>query len=139
MNNNPIKPLIIFLIAFAGLIYAFAIGYAGYLSLKEQTTIEPLLVTAVTVIGGILSTNLGAVLGVTLTPPSPPPSPTLQRQDADTQVSPKFLGLRPSFQPGSAAQTQNTTDTSQKFQIIACWVYVGSLMVALTFWIIAKT
>jgi hypothetical protein len=127
--NNPIKPLVVFIIALAGLVYGFTIIYAVVLTLmKSKSALDPLLVSAATVIGGVLSTNLGAVLGVTFTPP----------QLRTPQSSPPFLGLRPSLQ--NAATSPNTTapDASQKFQIIACWVYVGGLVIAFVGWVIAK-
>lgn len=124
--NNPIKPLIILLVALAGLLFAYSIIIAGINTLNTTATIHSFFSNAVIIIAGILSTNFGAVLGVTLTPPK-----------AAAIVSGKFLGLRPSIQSNQQAVNSNTTDTSQKFQIIACWVYAGGLLVATVFYLLA--
>lgn len=142
MRTSPIRPLIVFLVALAGLLYTFSIGFAGYLSIwSDKNKMDPLLISAVIVIGGVLSTNLGAVLGSTLTPPANPAGSTTASgptSDTNPHSHPTYLALRSSFQPDPQAAAMNTVDTSQKVQIIACWLYVASLVVALLFWIIAK-
>ncbi|MCS3795407.1 hypothetical protein [Niastella sp. OAS944] len=140
------KKLMIFLVALAGLLYAFSIVYAGILSLQQQTAINSFLVTAVVLIGGVLSTNLGAVLGATFTPPQPvvPKPGGLEGNKATAKVlpPPKFLRLRPSLRPSSSSSAleginlEKTTDSAQKIQIIACWFYIISLVLALLFYII---
>jgi len=132
--NNSIKLLITLLVMLAGFLYLFSIGFTGYQSLwikvpPEYYSSNPsysFFSNAVTVIGGILSTNLGAVLGITLTPPA----------TTVTNIRPKFMGLRPSIpRPGDPAPTVPTApvpgaSSAQKFQVIACWVYVAGLLIA---------
>jgi len=60
--NNPIKPLIIGLVVLAGAFYLYAIKQAGIISLKGSGLFNDFFGNAVTVIGGILSTNLGLCL-----------------------------------------------------------------------------
>lgn len=124
--NNPLRPLIILLVTLAGLIFAYAIIQAGINSLRSVQAFPDFLSNAVVIIAGVLSTNFGSVLGITLVPPkggAPEPA--------------KFLGLRPTIQSGKKASNANTTDGTQKLQIIASWVYVGGLTVATIFYIIA--
>jgi hypothetical protein len=123
---NSIRTLLIVLVTLGGLLYAGTIVYAVVLTLSKETKIDALLLSAVTVIGGVLATNFGAVLGVTFTPPAPIPA-----------VLPRFLGLRPSL-PSPGTNGDAGTDAAQKLQIIACWVYVGGLVIAFTGWLIAK-
>ena len=126
--TNSIRFLIILLISLAGLLYAFVIVYAIVLTLgKPHGSLDPVLTNAVTVIGGVLSTNLGAVLGVTFTP----------RALRTSQIPGRFLGLRPSLQ-NAADEDPSQPGAGQRIQIIACWVYVGGLLIALIGWIIAK-
>jgi hypothetical protein len=121
--NNSVKLLLTLLVMLAGFLYLFSIGFTGYQSLWGKLTPDSFFANAVTVIGGILSTNLGAVLGITLTPPA----------TTVTNVRPAFMGLRPSIprpadtDPAAAAPQATPT---QKFQVIACWVYVGGLLIA---------
>jgi hypothetical protein len=126
--NPLIRPLIILLVALAGLLFLSAIVLAGVYTLNNIKNFPAFFSNAVVVIGGILSTNLGAVLGVTLVPP--------QAQNRTI----KFLGLRSTIQHNSVAAATSTTvppTASQKFQIIACWVYVVGLLIAAVFYFIA--
>jgi hypothetical protein len=124
--NPLIRPLIILLVALAGLLFLYSIVVAGVDTIHDKEQLDPFFSNAVVVIGGILSTNLGAVLGITLVPP--------QAQNRTI----KFLGLRSTIQHNSAAvATTAPPAASQKFQIIACWVYVVGLLIAAIFFFIA--
>ena len=123
---NAIKPLIILLVVLAGILFIYVISLAGIHSLQNDNSIHDFLSNSVIILGGVLSTNFGAVLGITLSPPAAIPA---------TTPAP-YLGLRPTVQsnkPGTAP------DNNQKFQVIACWVYVGGLLLAATFYLIAIT
>jgi hypothetical protein len=126
--TNSIRTLIVAIVVLTGLLYTFTIVYTIILTFTEIKVLDPLLGSTVTVIGGVLSTNLGAVLGVTLTPPL-----------RDLKPLPTFLGLRSSIGLNTQRLTGTTqAETGQKLQIIACWVYVISLTLAFAGWIIAK-
>lgn len=126
--NNLLKPLITVLVFLAGLLYMGSIIWAGIISLRGNSgVLHPYFSNAVIIISGILSTNFGAVLGITLTPP---------QSAAKDQRAPRFLGLRSTFQASRDDGSVNPTDQNQKFQILACWIYVIALMIAFTFWIV---
>ena len=126
--NNPIKPLIVGLVVLAGLFYMFAIIQAGIISIKGSGTFNDFFGNAVTVIGGVLATNLGAVLGISI---SPPTKDGLKTENLQQPKS--FLRLRSSI---NEADGGNPTG-NQKMQILACYFYVISLVIALAFWLIA--
>lgn len=130
MNTNPIKPLITGLIVLAGVFYLFAIIKAGIVSVKGTGEFNEYFGHIVTVIGGVLSTNFGAVLGVTLSPPGDPTREGLLRQ----QRKP-FLQLHSSINENDDGQPTG----NQKMQILACYFYVVSLVVALIFWLVAMS
>ncbi len=82
---NTIKPLITFLLAIAGLLFIYSIIQAGNKSITDNNSIKSIeefssfLSSSVIIIGGVLSTNLGAVLGVTLSPPHAIPTAALMQ------------------------------------------------------------
>ena len=114
--TNPIKPLIVGLIVLAGIFYLYAIMQAGIISLKGSGTFNDFFGNAVTVIGGILSTNLGAVLGITLSPPNPS-----GQNFKSLQLPKSFLNLRSTINEASTVGNNPTTTTNQKMQILACY------------------
>lgn len=124
--NNPLRPLIILLVTISGLLFAYSIIQAGINSLNSKPAFPDFLYNAVIIIAGILSTNFGSVLGITLTPPK-----------GAVPHAAKFLGLRPTLQSTEQTIHSKTTDTPQKLQVIACWVYVGGLLLATVFYLIA--
>jgi hypothetical protein len=104
--NSLITMLVLVLVALAALLFLGGIVSAGYWSLKSQPDNMPaFLAQATTVIGGTLSTNLGAVLGLAVA------------QSARGMVS---LPSVPAL--------------ARPLQIGAAWVYVGGLLLALAFW-----
>lgn len=117
---NALKPLVIFLLLLAGLLYVFSIVWAG-ITAYQQKVLDAVFQTPVVIIGGMLSTNLGAVLGITVKPVD------------GKNPSPTFLRLRSSVQPTRSAAIVGRMDQNQKFQIIACWVYILSLVIASVF------
>jgi hypothetical protein len=121
--KNSIKSLITLLVFLGGLLYLLVILWTGIISFRGSVKPDPFFVSVVVVIGGVLSTNMGAVLGVTLTPPSAP-----NRQ-------PSFMGLRPSLKPATQTIAAGDEPTqTQKFQVLACWVYVIGLLIAFVCW-----
>jgi hypothetical protein len=65
---TPLTILFLILVGMAGLFFIIGIGYAGYYSLKNRPAhMPPFLTNVTTTIGGVLATNLGAVLGLTVT------------------------------------------------------------------------
>lgn len=120
--KTSLRPLMTLLVLLAGSLYVFAIVWAGIISIQGGGTLNSLMSQLAVVIGGILSTNFGAVLGITLTAPK-------------EAVKPSFLGLKPTIEKPDKDVSSSNTDANQKSQIIACWVYVISLVVACGFWI----
>ena len=99
--------LILVLVALAGLLFIVGIVVAGYCSLRNKPENMPeFLAQATTVIGGTLSTNLGAVLGLSVAQ-STNPSPAL----AEVMAAP-----------------------ANTLQVGAAWLYVGGLIIALVLW-----
>jgi len=124
-----IKSLIALLLVLAVGFYLYGIIQAGRYSIGSLGTLDNYWTTIVTVIGGTLATNFGAVLGVTINPP-PMPAP-----------APAFLFLRSTFttpQKNIPASGDTTGTGPQKIQIIACWFYVFSLVLAFVLWQIAR-
>jgi hypothetical protein len=130
--NNPVKPLIVGLVVLAGAFYLYAIIQAGIISLKGSGTLNDFFGTAVAIIGGTLSTNLGAVLGITL---SPPPNPSMKGIIRQQPVS--FLKLHSTINEAPAGSNNPQPSPNQKMQIIACYFYVISLLIAFIFWMVA--
>ncbi len=136
---SSIKPLLLGLVFLAGLFYLIAIINAGILSVQGKESLNTLFSSAIIVIGGILSTNLGAVIGYSFTPPNNAARATLPKP---------FLGLRPTVHtkqpapvPGGTSTTASNADNSpnQKAQIFACYFYVISLVIALVFYFLASS
>lgn len=122
MNNS--KYLVGTILFLAGLLYVFSVTWAGIASLiGKAADFQPLFTQAIVIIGAVLSTNLGAVLGVTFTPPGAGAKGAVP--------SPQYLKLKSTFRASKAATIANHVDGTQKLQIIACWVYIVSLVVAL--------
>ena len=132
--TNSIKPLIFLLILLAAGLFTYGIFLAGINSLKGVHEIPSFFSNAVIVISGVLSTNFGAVLGISLKPPQLAPAAS-------------FMGLRPtglsakgpSNSQASVAGNINPIepDLSQKLQVIACWIYILGLLAGTVFYIIA--
>jgi hypothetical protein len=127
--QSAVKPLVILLASLAGLLYIFSIGNAITATFSEDIKPIGFLAEAATVIGGILSTNLGAVLGVTFTQPP--------NQPLAIGGTPVIMGLRSSIQ-SKQQRASGVANSTQKLQIIACWVYVLCLLAALVAWLIAQ-
>jgi len=126
---NSLKPLIIFLVLLGGVFYLYAIIEAGIISIEGAGKFDEFLNSAAITIGGILSTNLGAVLGITLSPPKPPAGNFIFQQPKT------FLKLRSSINDKNPKDDEPTP--VQKMQIIACYFYVISLLTALVLWRVA--
>ena len=132
MNTDPTKPLLTFLMLISGILYLGGIMTAGIVSIQGGSEIPNILLTAITIIGGILATNLGAVVGISYAIPA-----------AKTNLSnihPRYLGLRPTTtaQKSRLPSPTQTASTNQKFQILACYFYVAALIIAAIFWIIIE-
>ncbi len=124
--NSSLKNLVTFLVFLAAAFYMGSIIAAGIISYNGGRTIDPILSFATSVIGGVLATNLGAVLGITV---------TRHRKLLTASDPAKFLGLMPTFQKDHANHQQ--ISSNQKLQIIACYFYIISLALALVFYYIA--
>jgi hypothetical protein len=140
MNN--VKPLLIGLVFLAGVFYLYAIVNAGILSLQGKGELQQLLSSGIIVIGGILSTNLGAVVGYSFKPPGGAarasiPKPFLGLRS--TVNSNKNVGMPPpgAANAGNIPEAENTSN--QKAQIFACYFYVVSLVIAIIFYFIASS
>jgi hypothetical protein len=126
-----VKSLIALLLVLAIGIYLYAIIEAGRSSIEniDITKFNAFWVFIATSIGTTLATNLGAVLGITINPPPVP------------DRAPAFLFLRSSFTAPRKNMLLNASPAptgTQKIQIIACWFYVFSLILALVLWLIAS-
>lgn len=122
------KPLIALLLILGSAFYLYGIIQAGLHSIGKSGSLDDYWTTIVTVIGGTLATNFGAVLGVTINPPPMPAN------------APAFLFLRSTLTPPQKNVPFNNTPSvtgPEKVQIIACWFYVFSLVLAFVLWQIA--
>lgn len=126
---NQIKSLIALLLVLATGFYLYGIIQGGHNSIKKLGDLNLEYWTAIVIaIGSTLATNLGAVLGFTV---KPLPRPA--------NAAPAFLFLRSSLAPQKNAPFNQTPPVTvpQKIQIIACWFYVLSLVLAFVLWQIA--
>jgi hypothetical protein len=137
-----IKPLLTGLVFLAGLFYMGSIINAGIISLSGEGSLNPLFSNAIIVIGGILSTNLGAVLGYTFTPPAkaakaslPKPFIGLRSTVKNESTTPRPGPMGPGNEPES---TDQGNSPNQKAQVFACYFYIISLVIALVFYMIAS-
>lgn len=128
--NSAIKLLVILLASLAGLLYISSIINAIAATFSRDVKLIGFLSEAATVIGGVLATNLGAVLGVTFTQPTNKPLIAFEG-------TPMVMGLRPSIQSKKQRAT-GVANSAQNLQVIACWVYVFCLLAALVVWLIAQ-
>jgi hypothetical protein len=113
-----LRPLVIVLLALGALFYLAGILWAGVLSLQSNTVPElPEVVTyVITTIGGVLATNFGAVFGISVVPNGGKKAEQLNM----------FSLLAP---PASRTKVD-------KLQIIAAYLYIVSLLLALIFWLV---
>ena len=116
MNNKPIAYLMSFLIFVACALYIYGIYVACRESLLSRNSINEYLSSAITGIIAVLSTNLGAVLGITV-----------------TQTNSSFNKTK-NWNP----LTFFTAPSVTTIQIIACYVYILSLVVVTIVWIKLK-
>ena len=119
---NPLRPLVIFIVAVAALAYVGGIIYAGVVSLQSPGNPElPEVVThAVTGIGGTLATHFGAIFGISqlsTSQPGNPPSPL--RVEAWASVLPRLKDDPPII---------------SRIQVFAAYLYLISLFVGVLFW-----
>ena len=102
------KPLLFALVTLAALFFAYVIIQTGLISTGGiQQLPNDYMINTATIIGGVLATNLGAVLGITIAPPQSPA--------ATQRFHPKTMGFRSSV---SGNDDTNAT-TAQRLQVIA--------------------
>jgi len=123
---NMVKTIIYLLSALAGTAFLAGILYAGYYTLWVEQAPKPdnmpdFLLWSVTVIGGVLATNFGAVLGISLTPE------TLRFNDVKV-----FQALKRNANT-SVSSSSSSIDRIQK---IAVYVYLLGLLLALLFFVL---
>lgn len=135
---NSIKALVFILIALAALLFMYSIVNAGLLTMHGQKDQLPFFANAAIVIAGVLSTNFGAVVGVSVVAPT-------------AAIQPKrFLGLKPTVigsgtgtQPAALANAAAVNplppNVSQMLQIIACWIYIMGLLTGFVFYLVAMS
>ena len=117
------KTLIYALWAIGGLAFFGGIVYAGYCTLwildaPQPSKMPPYLSWAVTIIGGVLATNFGAVLGISLSPDI----------DKFGDVA-MFKPLQSSNKPESSQETK-----LEKVQILAAYAYfIGMILAVIMF------
>jgi hypothetical protein len=113
-----VELLLLLLLGVVGLLFLGGIVAAGILSFKSKPGKMPqFLAHAITTIGSVLATNLGAVLGLNLV-------------EAPGLASTK--GLYDLNQIPSLPQAPSTPE----LQVLAAWVYVIGLIVAFVMWAI---
>lgn len=105
---NIVTPLITGLVLVAALFYLYGIIRASYVSISGNGAMDDFLANVVTVIGGVLATNLGAVLGY------------------DISGGSKDISL------------MFDSTTAGNFRAAAAYFYVFCLIIAIVCWFIAK-
>ena len=117
----PIKILIGFLIFIGYAVYIYGVSVACIVSLeapkKDDLVMGPFLSSAVTTIAAVLSTNLGAILGI-----------ATSNVGSSLRKSSTWNPIRIFTDPDPTA-----------FQIIACYIYVFSLLAAGVVWLIVES
>lgn len=112
MSMDPVTLLLLTLVAVAGLLFIGGIIAAGVLSLRNKPAAMPAFpAQAITVIGGILSTNLGAILGLSVA----------------ENVGLSAINAEPWY-----------ALTSENLQIGAAYLYIGGLLLAFLFWLLNR-
>lgn len=101
--------LVTILVLLAALFYLYGIIMAVWISVKGKKNMDDFLLNAITVIGGVLATNLGAFLGI-----------NIARGTSEASLT---------FQSG----------TIGNIQAIAAYFYVICLIVAVAGWFVAKS
>ena len=117
--NKPINYLLGLLVFLGCGLFAYGIGQACILSWSPNNSsydMASFLTSSVTSIAAILSTNLGAVLGITFS--TPDSNSRFKRNESEN------------WNPISFFKDPNQTN----IQIIACYVYILSLIVAGIVW-----
>ena len=112
--DKAIQYLIVFLFAVGGLAYLYGIFKACWISLQKNPVVSDMpafLSSTITSIGAVLATNLGAVLGITI-----------------TKASPEFSEAV--LHPLIAFTTLSVTSV----QVIACYLYIISLVAVSIVW-----
>ncbi|QIL40572.1 hypothetical protein G7074_15640 [Pedobacter sp. HDW13] len=116
MNNKPIAYLILSLLSIGVAAYLYGVWIACSISWAPRDTpvsINSFLSSVVSSIAAVLATNLGAVLGISITKPQSP------------------FGKLKNWTSFSLLANDGATI----FQIIACFVYVLSLLAAAIVWV----
>jgi hypothetical protein len=127
-----LKYLMAFLAMLGAGVYLYGIIEAGLISLAKSGKLNDLWVTAISIIGGVLATNFGAVLGISFSTP-----PITNGFAAERFMLFRWPGPASS---GNKPMSSNNTGTGpKKIQIIASWIYILSLLCAVVFWIIASS
>jgi hypothetical protein len=108
---NALKPLTVILVLLAGLLYLGGLVWAGVASLGSETTptIPEAVTYVITIVGGVLATNFGAIYGISVLPDG-----TGRARELKITRIPKL--------------------TADAIQVVAAWVYVLSLLAAVVFW-----
>ena len=120
--NNSIKILILFLVALSGISFIGGILAAGYYSNWAPGAPIPekmpsFLTNLVITVGGVLGTNFGAVVGL-----------SMSKSQAFTEVS--------FFQPFGVQKNESVKiKGNERLQVIAAWGYVIGLVMAVIFWL----
>src|SRR5689334_7822398 len=105
---NALTTLLLILVAVAALLFIVGIIFAGYFSWKNAPQNMPaFLINVTTIIGGVLATNFGAVIGLSLTPGT-----GLNAAD-----------IQPWYAP-----------TTEHLQVAGAYLYAIGLLLALVLW-----
>ncbi len=103
--------LLVFML-FGGVLFLGGIIWAGIVSIRNQPeTMPQFLIQSTTVIGGVLATNLGSVLG---------------------------LSIISEVGGGVVTASSLTAVTIHNIQVGAAWLYAAGLFIAFAFWVANK-
>ena len=117
---DPLRPLVLFILALAALAYVGGIVWAGVATLLDtsrEPSLPDIVTYAVTAVGGLLATHFGAVFGIT------------QLSGGTRQPIHKFWRW-----VALPVREGGGTQPLDWMQIAAAYLYVGSLLAAFVFW-----
>jgi len=119
-SSDPLRPLVLFILALAALAYLGGIVWAGVATLVDPSREPelPAIVTyAITAVGGLLATHFGAVFGIS------------QLSGGAPQALHRFWKW-----VSLPVRAEGVTTTLDWMQIAAAYLYVGSLLLAVVLW-----
>jgi phosphotransferase system glucose/maltose/N-acetylglucosamine-specific IIC component len=133
--NQQLRPLIRIIIFVGALLYVGGIFWAGIASLTHAGPTPPeipqIVTQAITVIGAALATHFGALFGISqFTGGNPRPIPRFYQINSWARLPSRKVKV----QTAQGVRVREETPPLDNVQVLAAYLYFGSLLLALIFW-----